>query len=208
MIDGSFISFSSIMSVLFSHYNLPGQPIVYSTGWISTYGGATAVFGVMSSMICGCFLQRSHKYLLTTRLVCCLTTVMILVGLYTIPSQQNYFVLGNFVLLGIVMVPIIPVSMNFGSELTFPIAPIMTNGILLMVGQGMGAVLGIVETLLADYSVRLTLISYGAICGFAIICSFFIKEDLRKSAFAKKARLDSIRISRMKSIEIKKLLAE
>ena len=208
LIDGSFISFSSIMSVLFAHYNLPGQPIVYSTGWISMYGGVTAVFGVMSSMICGCFLQRTHKYLLTIRIVCLLTTVMISVGLYTIPSEQNYFVLGNFVLLGIVMVPIIPVSMNFGSELTFPIAPIMTNGILLMVGQGMGAVLGIVETILADYSVRVTLSSYGVICGIAFFCSIFIKEDLKKTKFAKKARLDSIRISRMKSIEIKKLLAE
>lgn len=59
---------------------------------------------------------------------------MVLVGIYTIPSEQNYVVMGNFALLGIVMVPIIPVSMNFGSELTFPIAPIMTNGILLMVG--------------------------------------------------------------------------
>ena len=145
------------------------------------YGGVTAVFGVMSSMICGCFLQRTHKYLLTTRIVCLLTTVMILVGLYTIPSEQNYFVLGNFALLGIVMVPIIPVSMNFGSELTFPIAPIMTNGILLMVGQGMGAVLGIVETILADYSVRVTLSSYGVICGIAFFCSIFIKEDLKKT---------------------------
>jgi hypothetical protein len=90
-------------------------------------------------------------------------------------------VLGNFALLGIVMVPIIPVSMNFGSELTFPIAPIMTNGILLMVGQGMGAVLGIVETILADYSVRVTLSSYGVICGIAFFCSIFIKEDLKKT---------------------------
>ena len=56
LIDGSFISFSSIMSVLFSHYNVVGQPVVYSTGWISSYGGATAVFGVISSMVCGCFL--------------------------------------------------------------------------------------------------------------------------------------------------------
>lgn len=161
------------------------------------YGGATAVFGVMSSMICGCYLQKTKKFLLTTRLVCILTMTMVLVGLYSIPSEQNYVVLGNFVLLGIVIVPIIPVSMNFGSELTFPIAPIMTNGILLMVGQGMGAVLGIIETILADYSVKLTLISYGALGGIAFFCSIFIKEDLKKTKFARKAHLDSMRISRM-----------
>jgi hypothetical protein len=44
------------------------------------------------------------------------------------------------------MVPIIPVSMNYASELTFPLAPAMTNGSLLMIGYGMGAILGIICT--------------------------------------------------------------
>jgi hypothetical protein len=123
--------------------------------------------------------------------------IMALVGVYTIPSEQKYVVLGNFILLGMVMVPIIPVSMNFGSELTFPIAPILTNGILLMVGQGMGAVLGILETLLAEYSVRLTLISYGMMAGIAFVCSIFIKEELRKTEFAKKAHLGSPEIEKL-----------
>ena len=52
-------------------------------------------------------------------------------------------------LLGMFMVPIIPVSMNFGSELTFPLSPAMTNGSLLMVGYAMGAILGIICTPLA-----------------------------------------------------------
>lgn len=154
------------------------------------------------------FLQKKKKFLVTTRLVCALTMAMVLVGIYTIPSEQNYVVMGNFALLGIVMVPIIPVSMNFGSELTFPIAPIMTNGILLMVGQGMGAVLGIVFTILAEYSVKLTLISYGALAGVAFLCSLFIKEDLRKTAFARKARLDSMKISKMKADDIRRMIAE
>lgn len=122
--------------------------------------------------------------------------------MYTIPSCQNYVVLGNFVLLGIVMVPIIPVSMNFGSELTFPIAPILTNGILLMVGQGMGAVLGVLETLLADYSVRLTLVSYGVLAGIAFFCALFIKEELKKTEFAKKAHLDSQEIERLYRLSV------
>ena len=125
--------------------------------------------------------------------------VSVLIGLYTIPSEQQFIVLGNFVVLGIFMVPIIPVSMNFGSELTFPIAPILTNGILLMVGQGMGAVLGIVETLLADYSVRLTLISYSVLAGIAFVCSLFIVEDLRKTNFARRANLNSQEIDKLKA---------
>ena len=63
-----------------------------------------------------------------------MTTVMVLLGEYTIPSEKKYLVGVNFILIGVSMVPIIPTSINFGSELTFPIAPVMTNGILLMVG--------------------------------------------------------------------------
>lgn len=97
------------------------------------------------------------------------------------------------------MVPIIPVSMNFGSELTFPIAPIMTNGILLMIGQGMGAVLGVLETILAAYSVKLTLISYSVMVGIAFICALFIKEDLRKTKFARRANINSKEIDTLRA---------
>lgn len=145
------------------------------------------MFGVTSSMICGFFLQKTHKFLLTTRLVCILTMTMVLIGEYTIPSGQQYVVLVNFILLGIVMVPIIPVSINFGSELTFPIAPILSNGILLMVGQGMGGVFGILETILAEYSPRLTLLTYGMFSAVAFACTIFMKEDLKKTQFAQRA---------------------
>lgn len=35
---------------------------------------------------------------------------------------------------GITIVPVIPASMGLGAELTFPMAPALTNGILLMTG--------------------------------------------------------------------------
>jgi len=111
----------------------------------------------------------------------------VLLGLFSIPSGKHYLVLANFVLLGMVIVPIIPVSMNFGSELTFPISPIMTNGILLMVGQGMGGILGILETILIGKSVIISLISYVLLAGIALGCTIFIKEDLRKTKFAESA---------------------
>ena len=88
-------------------------------------------------------------------------------------------------LLGMFMVPIIPVSMNFGSELTFPLSPAMTNGSLLMVGYAMGAILGIICTPLAQYSPRLTMLLYSFLGMVASVCSIFIKEDLKKTDFVK-----------------------
>ena len=121
------------MSIIFDFYNTPTD-IVYPTWIISIYGGITACVGVMASMISSIVLKKTNKFLFATRLVCVMTTVMVLLGEYTIPSGQKYIVGANFILIGVSMVPIIPISINFGSELTFPIAPVMTNGILLMVG--------------------------------------------------------------------------
>ncbi len=51
MLDGAFVSFASVLNLLFEFYNVPGQKPVYSTAVISAYGGITAIFGVISSII-------------------------------------------------------------------------------------------------------------------------------------------------------------
>lgn len=56
LIDGEFISFSSIMSLLFDHYKTPSGAAVYGTSLISLYGGSTAIFGVAASIACGVML--------------------------------------------------------------------------------------------------------------------------------------------------------
>ncbi len=84
-IDGAFASFSSIMSFLFNFYNVPGEPKIYTNSLISLYGGLTAIVGVLASMVTGIFLQKTHKYLLTTRVVCVMMSLMIALAMYTIP---------------------------------------------------------------------------------------------------------------------------
>ena len=56
LIDGEFISFSSIMSLLFDYYETPAGGPVYSSSLISLYGGSTAIFGVAASIACGVLL--------------------------------------------------------------------------------------------------------------------------------------------------------
>ena len=185
-IDGAFASFSSIMSFLFSFYNVPGEPKIYSNSLISLYGACVSIVGVLSSLAAGAYLQKTQKYLLTTRLICVMVTLMVAAAIFTVPSGNHIVVGVNLVLLGIFMVPIIPVSMNFASEMTFPLAPAMTNGWLLMIGYAMGAVLAILCTPLSQYSPRLVMLIYTFLGLVACICSIFLKEDLKKTEFAKK----------------------
>lgn len=86
LIDGEFISFSSVMSLLFDYYNTPTS-IVYSSSLISLYGGATAIFGVAASMVAGVMLQKTHKYLWTMRAVCLGVAIAGLAAEFTIPAE-------------------------------------------------------------------------------------------------------------------------
>ena len=51
-----FVSFASILSLLFDFWNVPGEPPVYSPSVISVYGGLTAISGVVASLICAVLL--------------------------------------------------------------------------------------------------------------------------------------------------------
>ena len=112
---------------------------------------------------------------------------MVAVAIFTVPSGNHIVVGVNLMLLGMFMVPIIPVSMNFASEITFPLSPAMTNGWLLMIGYAMGAVLAILCTPLSQYSPRLVMLIYTFLGIVASVCSIFLKEDLKKTEFAKKS---------------------
>ena len=58
MLDGAFVSFASVLSLLFAYYNVPGETDTYGPGVISIYGGITAVFGVISSFVVAVVLQK------------------------------------------------------------------------------------------------------------------------------------------------------
>ena len=68
------------------------------------------------------------------RAVCLGVSLMGVMIEFTLPAENKVLVLINLIFLGIFLVPIIPVSMNFGAEITFPMPPQLTNGLLLMVG--------------------------------------------------------------------------
>ena len=175
------------MSFIFSFYNVPGQPKVYPNSLVSLYGACVCIIGLISSLAIGGLLQRKGFYLMTTRSICVMVTLMIACAMITVPSGDTIMVGLNLIFLGMFMVPIIPVSMNFASEITFPLSPAMTNGWLLMVGYASGAILAIICTPLSRYNPILVMLIYTFLGLVASICSIFLKEDLKKSNFVSKS---------------------
>jgi len=142
-LDGCFISLSDIISELFTQFN-------YNESDTSLFAGVTVVCGVISSMSVGIMLQRTSKYLITIRVVCLFTFLCFILAAIILPLGHFLPTLICCGILGICLVPVIPCSMNFGQELTFPMAPALTNGILLMFGQLGGAVFGIIGEVLCS----------------------------------------------------------
>jgi hypothetical protein len=93
------------------------------------------------------------------------------------------------VILGVGLVPICPVSMGFASELTFPIAPATTNGILLMIGHLMGTIVALVGTPLCAINPEALILFYVAMTLVTFVCSFFVKEKLKKLEYIKAQKL-------------------
>ena len=85
-IEGCFASFGGIISLLFDFYNPTDGPPVYTSSVVALYGGLTSIVGILSSMLCGIFLQKTHKYLITTRIICIMMSLMIGLAAFTIPS--------------------------------------------------------------------------------------------------------------------------
>jgi len=177
-VDGCFIALSDIISELFTAYN-------YDESDTSLFAGVTVICGVIASMSVGIMLQRTSKYLITIRVVCFCTFMCFILAAIILPLGHFLPTMFTCGLLGICLVPVIPCSMNFGQELTFPMAPALTNGILLMFGQLGGAVFGILGEVLCSKSPYYALAMFMTMVGSGCIASIFIVEDLRRTNFAK-----------------------
>lgn len=112
-----------------------------------------------------------------------MTFLNLALGNFTLPYLNRYLTGANLMSLGIFLVPIIPVSMNFASELTFPIAPATTNGMLLMFGNLTGAIIGLIGAPICKANPRYMLSMESSFALIAFICTLFMEEKLKKLNF-------------------------
>lgn len=112
-VDGSFISLGSILSAIFT-------PVGFDTVQINILGIACTIFGISSSMITGAYVQRTHRYKLFLCLSAWGTAITCCTALITFPTGNFPLVLVNVCVIGVFIVPVIPISMNLSQEITFP----------------------------------------------------------------------------------------
>ena len=119
------------------------------------------------------------------RFSCIGTAIILISGAYIFTTKLNDVIVVQTLMIGVVIVPIIPVGINFSAELTFPIEPTVVTGTLMMVGQLAGFFLAVIAGPLCSLSKGYA-IGLFAVCGIvASICSLIIQEDLRRINFSK-----------------------
>ncbi len=90
------------------------------------------------------------------------------------------------------LVPVIPVGIDFSSELTFPEEETVSTGFLLMSAQALGFILALVVLQLAIINSTLGLGMITLCALIASLISLVIKEDLRRIKFIRDFRPEDI----------------
>jgi hypothetical protein len=138
-------------------------PIGFKSYQISLQGIFLTIFGVGSSMFTGIAIKKYHRYKLLLRVYATGSFVILLILMGMFQTENVILISINLVLAACCLIPIIPVSIDFSSELTYPIEQTVCTGFLLMSAQGTGFVLSIIvleATLVAP--------EYGLLC--ILIC--------------------------------------
>jgi hypothetical protein len=117
---------------------------------------------------------------MTVIIVSSAAVILMTSNLFTLPSKNVVLVSLNLALMGFFAIPFTPIAFGFCVELTYPTPEAVSNGMMLLPSKIYGSLLALLSGLAATYSPRYALgifIGNALIC---LVCSFFLKEELRR----------------------------
>uniref|UniRef100_A0A8C4X1D0 Major facilitator superfamily (MFS) profile domain-containing protein n=1 Tax=Eptatretus burgeri TaxID=7764 RepID=A0A8C4X1D0_EPTBU len=172
---GVYYSLATLLNqAVLSYY--PGDEV--ETGWI---GLTIVVTGVVSALIAGFWLDKTHTYKITIFVVNILTFVTMVVYTFTMDLGHIWVIFITAGLLGFFLTSCLPIGFEFAAELTYPNSEGISTGFL----NGCVQVFGITLTL----SQGQLMTKFGPLAGNLLLCavlligtiaSAFIKEDLKR----------------------------
>jgi len=151
------------------------HPYGYEPSDNSIFGATFILSGVIGSFVYGVLLDKYNRYKLTMSVICFSAIFSFGLAFWTLPSRNVGLFAVNLVLVGISVLPIIPVAFAFSVELTFPLAEALSNGMMIMVSQIFGTILGLIATVLAKRNPLHCLAMYMVSTAIAAIASLFVK---------------------------------
>ena len=124
---GVYLAFGVVLGPIFAAFD-------FGPSATSFLGDGIVLTGVLASFGVGFLLKkyRCYKWML---IICCWGTCLsFFIVIFSLYSNNETLVVINMLFVGFFMIPIIAISLNFSSELTFPMEPTVITGVLLLFG--------------------------------------------------------------------------
>lgn len=118
-------------------------PIGFTNLEIAALGAAVIIVGILVSFISGYILSKYHKYMLMLRVSTFGTFILSSAAIGTFLTKDVLIVAINMIVAAAFLIPVIPLSIDFASELTFPLEETVTTGFLLMSAQAFGFIIAL-----------------------------------------------------------------
>ncbi|XP_043242358.1 feline leukemia virus subgroup C receptor-related protein 1-like isoform X3 [Amphibalanus amphitrite] len=159
--------------------------------------------GLVGSILCGIWLDKTHRFKITTVLVYILSVAGMLAFTFTLPLGHISVVYITSGLLGFFMTGYLPLGFEFAAEITYPEPEATTSGLLNASAQVFGIVLTITGgSLMSAYDEQACNLLYAATLVLGVILTAIIKEDLRRQR-AHETHSDGVKLesTRMRETE-------
>ena len=144
-------------------------------------------------------VDRTAKYkVVHVGLLSCSVT-MAFMTIYALNLGDKLFLTICIMLFGVFGVAVRPVTLSYGIELTFPMQPASTNGLMCFFANISALIVSCIVTILADGGqtsseideevrkdrVLIAMRLLASLLGIALLAAVFIKEDLRRLNYKK-----------------------
>ncbi|XP_029982438.1 choline/ethanolamine transporter flvcr2a isoform X4 [Sphaeramia orbicularis] len=172
---GCFYAVSTLLNrMIIEHY--PGEEV--NAGRI---GLTIIIAGMVGSLICGIWLDKTKSYRQTTLFVYLMSLIGMLVYAFTLNLGHLWVVFITAGVLGFFMTGYLPLGFEFAVELTYPESEGTSSGLLNCSAQIFGIIFTISQGKIIDH--------WGTVAGNIFLCIFlligtvmtgFIRSDLRR----------------------------
>lgn len=109
-------------------------PFGYDDTIVSSYGALTILGGLIGGAVAGIYVEKTLKYK-KTLVILSLFSLFAYISLFATFNTQSRILTGILVFIyGFMVTPVVPMGLDFGCELVFPVGEALSSGILMSAG--------------------------------------------------------------------------